>query len=125
MTFSPRSPRDPQQAAEVRRPPPRILLHAGGCTTPIGRREASLAHLLLAVPEGMSRLDMLRAAPPGLALGAPGYVCRLRKAGAPIESVQLVGTDAAGKPVRFVRYRLAGDIQITREPWPQDREGAR
>jgi hypothetical protein len=102
----------------------RILLRVGGLATPIGQRAASIAHLLLAVAEGLTRVEMLRVGTPGLALGAPGYICRLRKAGAPIESVPVIGLDAAGEPVRFVRYVLRGEIQITREPWPQE-EGTR
>jgi hypothetical protein len=97
----------------------RSLLRIGSCTTPIGEREAGIARLLLAYPAGLTRMEMLSAGTPGLALGAPGYVSRLRKAGAPIESVPVTGTDAAGSPVRFVRYRLAGTVEVTREPWPQ------
>jgi hypothetical protein len=101
----------------------RHLLHVGDIVLPIPKRAAALARLLLANPDGMTRMDMLTAAAPGLALSATCHVSRLRKAGCPIESVPVVGTDAEGNKVMFARYRLAGDIGITSGPWPTP-EGA-
>ena len=93
----------------------RLVLRVGDRSEPIGERAASVARLLLENRDGLTRLEMLRIAPPGIALGATGYVARLRKAGAPIESAPEIGTDAAGRPVRFVRYIAAGAMAITVE----------
>lgn len=98
----------------VRKPAPRrrLVLRVRGNAEPIGKRPADFARLLLEHPAGLTRLEMLRKAPPGLALGATAYAARLRKAGAPIESVPETGTDAAGRVVRFVRYIVAGPMTV-------------
>ncbi|MGG5890184.1 hypothetical protein ACLF3G_23995 [Falsiroseomonas sp. HC035] len=96
----------------------RHLLRMGTTVLPIPKRAASLAKLLIAHPLGLTRIDMLKAAVPGLALNATCHVSRLRKAGCPIESVPVIGADSDGNKVTFVRYRLAGEIAITFEPWP-------
>lgn len=93
----------------------RLILRVGERAEPIGERAASVARLLLEHRGGLTRLEMLTKAPPGLALGATGYIARLRKAGAPIESAPEIGTDAAGRPVRFVRYVVAGAMEIAHE----------
>lgn len=102
----------------------RHLLRVGDTFLPIPKRAAALALLLLEYPGGMTRLDMLNAAPPGLALNATCHVARLRKAGCPIESVPVVGADAEGNRVLFVRYRLAGDIAVTAGLWPMLEDAA-
>lgn len=90
----------------------RLMLRVGDRCEPIGERAASVARLLLENRAGLTRLEMLSKAPPGIALGATGYIARLRKAGAPIESAPETGSDATGRPVRFVRYIAAGAMAI-------------
>lgn len=98
----------------VRKPAPRrrLVLRVRGRTEHIGQRPAAVARLLLAHPRGLTRLEMLSKGPPGLALGAPTYIARLREAGAPIESVPETGSDTAGRTVRFVRYIVAGPMTV-------------
>ncbi|WP_203069870.1 hypothetical protein [Falsiroseomonas ponticola] len=103
---------------------PRHLLRVGDTFLPIPKRAAEVARLLLQHPAGMTRVEMLNAAPPRLALNATCHVARLRKAGCPIESVPVIGTDADGNKVLFVRYRLAGDIAVTAGPWPMLEDAA-
>ncbi|SFK99440.1 hypothetical protein [Falsiroseomonas stagni] len=102
----------------------RHLLRVGDMFLPIPKRAAEVARLLLRHPAGMTRVEMLNAAPPGLALNATCHVARLRKAGCPIESVPAFGTDADGNKVSFVRYRLAGAIAVTAGPWPMLEDAA-
>lgn len=106
------------------RPWLRTVLHVAGNALPIGQRMATIARLLIEHPEGLTRLQMLAAAPPGIALNAPALIAQLRRVGAPIESIPTTGTDANGQIVRFVRYRLAGEMEVRREPWPRNAEAA-
>ncbi len=110
----PVEPADQRHAAQRHR----HLLRVGDTFLPIPKRAAEVARLLLQHPAGLTRVEMLNAAPPGLALNATCHVARLRKAGCPIESAPAFGTDAEGNKVLFVRYRLAGDIAVTAGPWP-------
>ncbi len=91
-----------------------LQLHSttGNCPTvshpvTLGAREREMVQALGGKP--LTRVELARIRP-RLGLNATGTVARLRRKGIQIESIWHKITDAEGRNVRFVSYRLIGTV---------------
>ena len=98
-------------ATLIYRPPKQRKHHR----IPMGPRQLAMLECLRMA--ACSRLDMLAAGRPWLALSAPQTVASLRRKGVVVEATMETARNAEGAAVRFARYKLGGTVvRIERAP---------